>query len=304
MEPDNRAEGRADVLVNAARSLVAALDSDTLGLVTRTLEDSLLYGRWKLKEHSEGLRPSDQRLEVRDKTVELWLRADGSAMIRESDDYVTYDGKNKAAKEFGGGGSSRVIGCCHPTYAPSDGVHPGITCDKSGMFPIVGNRYNLIGEDYDLCESEYMQLSDEEKANYEQIAPPPKPRAGKDARRKPETTDAFITQPTDEMNGNGKWWFSIEESDDDDEKWATQGLVKVLHISGDGYFSGGAFEDDDLLFSGGGPRMGITFKVTEAELLARYQHTYLKEGASPDGEASSDTGGVDGLPLSGALACV
>ena len=37
---------------------------------------------------------------------------------------------------------------------PSDatGFHPGVTCDKSGMSPIVGIRYHLSGHDYDLCQ--------------------------------------------------------------------------------------------------------------------------------------------------------
>ena len=47
-----------------------------------------------------------------------------------------------------------------------------MTCDRSGMCPIVGNRYHLRGRNYDLCESEFIKLSEEEKANFEKIAPP------------------------------------------------------------------------------------------------------------------------------------
>merc|ERR1719502_1626120 len=43
------------------------------------------------------------------------------------------------------------------------GVHDGVTCDKSGMCPIVGNRYHLVGHNYDLCEAEFLKLSDKEK---------------------------------------------------------------------------------------------------------------------------------------------
>lgn len=39
-----------------------------------------------------------------------------------------------------------------------DGSHPGMTCDRSGMSPIVGVRYHLRGSDYDLCEAEYEKL--------------------------------------------------------------------------------------------------------------------------------------------------
>jgi len=53
------------------------------------------------------------------------------------------------------------------------GVHEGVTCDKSGVCPIVGNRYHLIGHNYDLCESEYNKLSDKEKSLFRKVPPPP-----------------------------------------------------------------------------------------------------------------------------------
>ena len=52
------------------------------------------------------------------------------------------------------------------------GFHPGVTCDKSGMSPIVGIRYHLQGHDYDLCESEYAKLPEEEKKRFKAILPP------------------------------------------------------------------------------------------------------------------------------------
>jgi len=55
------------------------------------------------------------------------------------------------------------------------GVHPGVTCDKSGMCPIVGVRYHLVGHNYDLCQDEYDKLSEEEKAKFEKIPPPRAP---------------------------------------------------------------------------------------------------------------------------------
>jgi hypothetical protein len=62
-------------------------------------------------------------------------------------------------------------------------VHEGVTCDKSGMCPIVGNRYHKKGENYDLCEAEYAKLEEAEKALFETIARPhnegmPPPMAG------------------------------------------------------------------------------------------------------------------------------
>ena len=44
-----------------------------------------------------------------------------------------------------------------------------------------------------------------------------------------------------------------------------------------GRFAGGAVEDDDLLYSGSGPKEDITFAVSIAKLRADFKHTNLKE---------------------------
>lgn len=59
----------------------------------------------------------------------------------------------------------------HPRGA-KHGVHEGVTCDKSGVCPIVGNRYHMKGKNYDLCEAEFLKLSDQEKLPFVKIAPP------------------------------------------------------------------------------------------------------------------------------------
>eukprot|EP00945_MAST-04E_sp_MAST-4E-sp1_P000104 g104.t1 len=51
-------------------------------------------------------------------------------------------------------------------------VHEGITCDRSGMSPIIGNRYKKQGANYDLCEAEFAKLSDSEKKDYVKIERP------------------------------------------------------------------------------------------------------------------------------------
>ena len=53
-------------------------------------------------------------------------------------------------------------------------VHTGVICDVSGMHPILGNRYHKMGEDYDLCETEFDKLTEADRALYEGI---PAPRA-------------------------------------------------------------------------------------------------------------------------------
>jgi len=66
----------------------------------------------------------------------------------------------------------RASSASEPFY---QGFHPGISCDRSGMIPIVGMRFNLRGSEpsYDLCQAEYDKLDDAEKGLYEAIPPPP-----------------------------------------------------------------------------------------------------------------------------------
>ena len=52
-------------------------------------------------------------------------------------------------------------------------VRHDVVCDRSGV-DIVGSLYHLRGFNYDLCEAEYIKLSDSEKAKYECIMRPPK----------------------------------------------------------------------------------------------------------------------------------
>jgi hypothetical protein len=51
-------------------------------------------------------------------------------------------------------------------------VHHGVTCDASGMSPIIGTRYHKLGEDYDLCEAEFAKLTEADKSLYEKIDQP------------------------------------------------------------------------------------------------------------------------------------
>eukprot|EP00900_Chrysochromulina_parva_P012207 jgi/Chrpa1/20988/Chrysochromulina_OHIO_Genome00026681-RA len=66
----------------------------------------------------------------------------------------------------------RASSASEPFY---QGFHPGISCHRSGMNPIVGMRFQLRGSEpsYDLCQAEYDKLDDAEKGQYEAIPPPP-----------------------------------------------------------------------------------------------------------------------------------
>jgi len=68
--------------------------------------------------------------------------------------------------------ATATANCAPGQGSPKPGVHVGVTCDRSGMSPIVGDRYHLVGHDYDLCQAEYDKVSAEEKALYRKIPPP------------------------------------------------------------------------------------------------------------------------------------
>lgn len=48
-------------------------------------------------------------------------------------------------------------------FSVTEAVHHGFRCDASGKTPIVGTRYHLTGRKRDLCESEWLKLSEEER---------------------------------------------------------------------------------------------------------------------------------------------
>jgi len=51
-------------------------------------------------------------------------------------------------------------------------VHLNVTCDASGMAPIVGPRFKKKGANYDLCEAEYAKLSPPDQAHFIRIDTP------------------------------------------------------------------------------------------------------------------------------------
>jgi hypothetical protein len=50
--------------------------------------------------------------------------------------------------------------------------HFGVTCDRSGMSPIVGPRFCVLGANYDLCQAEFEKLPESERQLYVLIARP------------------------------------------------------------------------------------------------------------------------------------
>ena len=66
-------------------------------------------------------------------------------------------------------------------------IHHGVTCDVSGISPIVGTRHHKIGENFDLCEAEFQKLCVAEKSLYEEIKQP---------RRSTGASHTHLGQPT------------------------------------------------------------------------------------------------------------
>ena len=79
------------------------------------------------------------------------------------------------------------------------GVHEGVTCDKSGMSPIVGDRYHLVGHNYDLCEAEWRKLTAPEQAKFRKVAPPPEGAAAAAAAAAMARAKASGKQPEAEV---------------------------------------------------------------------------------------------------------
>ena len=67
----------------------------------------------------------------------------------------------------------RVLEAAAPAAAGlGSRFHPNFYCDRSGMNPIVGIRYHLRGQNYDICQAEYDKLNAREQSEYEAIPPP------------------------------------------------------------------------------------------------------------------------------------
>merc|ERR1711871_49198 len=66
---------------------------------------------------------------------------------------------------------------------PAPVRHEGVSCDICGQAPITGPRFNLRGQNYDLCEKDYCQLIPEQQASYDRIDTPMQQHDGGMTRR-------------------------------------------------------------------------------------------------------------------------
>ena len=73
-----------------------------------------------------------------------------------------------------------------------------------GECPIRGNRYNLVGHNYDLCESEFLKLTEPEKPLYVKI-PPPVPPSVHTFTTSADSATTNGAAAGDGTGGGGKW---------------------------------------------------------------------------------------------------
>lgn len=78
------------------------------------------------------------------------------------------DGAMNNGGATGGGGACGGGGSTDSSLP----VHFGVECDKSGMNPIVGVRYTILGSNYDICSEEFEKLQETERMMYHMIITP------------------------------------------------------------------------------------------------------------------------------------
>lgn len=89
---------------------------------------------------------------------------------RDSTGKGGFCGKGGKGKGSGKGGKSRMGKGA--SGGGVEAVHHGVTCDRSGMSPITGPRFHVLGSNYDLCFDEFMKLPEAERLLYVKIAFP------------------------------------------------------------------------------------------------------------------------------------
>ena len=121
--------------------------------------------------------------------------------------------------------------------AAAGGVHHGITCDGSGVCPIVGRRFKMVGHDFDLCEEQFAQLDDDDRVKFELVAPPPPPPRVKvcikpDARPAVNVREALFAFHKQHYSANAMRLVVVGREDLDTlEAWVAPLFAQVANIN-------------------------------------------------------------------------
>merc|ERR1740130_2126745 len=86
-------------------------------------------------------------------------------------------------------------------------VHHNIICDASGMGPIMGVRYKKKGEDYDLCDEEFLKLPYDSRAQYIRI-PHPDAKPTQMALALLKLAGQYECHKYDDEEGKNEWHYA------------------------------------------------------------------------------------------------
>jgi hypothetical protein len=175
--------------------------------IKRTWRHSLswwAFAVWKQCGTLSGDEPAYSKSEA---VAEIVAEAAAEANVASAE--LTDKGGVQASSGGGGSGGGGGAAAASRWGMARDAVglrgppvrHLGVKCDVSGMFPITGNRYQKLEEDFDLCEAEWLHLPEEEQKNYMLITHPnatPCSPFEADAEAELETLERELKKKADE----------------------------------------------------------------------------------------------------------
>eukprot|EP00935_MAST-01C_sp_MAST-1C-sp1_P000457 g457.t1 len=232
------------------------IDSNATTLKLCVNVDSLV-GRWEKQEHTREVRKDGHFQKSSEQTV-LWLRADGRAQLLRCSRWTSYHGDKEEGEEFGSGSSTMTIETRQKRARSklADGFLDGNAKEEAA--------------EKEAAERQTLENEANEKEGLKVRAPRRRGRhrgmGVNDAglwelvaakRTKEEEQGAGAGAGKDESGGEG------EGDGQTTNKHKGGAHIKV---TGAGWFSAGAFEDDDILCNGGGPKSNVEFEVSVGEL--------------------------------------
>jgi len=155
----DEAKKAADALRGAAESARAAMEQ---AMKKQGIEQATEHIRQRGKAGEEKVK---QAAEVMREQLQAWGARAAEAMKEKFKEMeAEVERRQEECKMMEGSTETRPS---EPAGCAPEAVHFGVSCDCSGMAPIVGCRWHRIGHDFDLCDEEFQKLSETDKACYE-----------------------------------------------------------------------------------------------------------------------------------------
>ena len=117
--------------------------------------------------------PTPQQSRPRSEELVVELDLDLPQVVQQQDQHgcIQIDLSQALGRAHGGAAAAAPVAAA-TTTASGQALHRGVICDGSGMNPVIGTRFHMVGYDYDLCEAEFGKLAEEDRTAYEAIAKP------------------------------------------------------------------------------------------------------------------------------------